>query len=242
MGGAMGGDDRIVAKVVADSRRKGVYRIELDDGRTFDVHEDVLVRFRLVKGVRVSAALLDGVLEEARLQQAYRDALRFLGRAMRSAGEVRAKLEAKGHEPDVIDDVLKRLKGERLVDDEAFAETLARERLALGRKGRLWIRRELAARGVGKAEAERALASIDPRDEWEQAWRLASRRWPSIRGDLPARMHKAMNMLIRRGFPPDVARSVVLKLKSEHPVPEGSGEAGTADGPDGGRQDAPDAE
>ena len=121
-------DDRVIVRVESDPRRKGVYRIVLNDGHSFAVHEDVLVRFRLVKGATVSEQAEREALEEDGRQRAYRDAVLYLGRAMRSAGEVRARLQAKGHAPDVIDRVMERLEEQGLVDDAAYAEALAGQR------------------------------------------------------------------------------------------------------------------
>jgi len=208
-------DDRVITKVEAEPRHKGRYRIEINGTYAFTVHEDVLVRFRLVKGASLPGELQREVLEEEERQAAYRAAIRYIGRAMRSAEEVRSKLESLGHAPDMIRLVIERLKEQGYVNDAAYAAALASQRLSLNRKGRLWIRRELARKGIDKQETELALAALDPRVEWEQAWLLASKRWPSVKGDGPQRVRKVMNLLLRRGFPAETARSVAMKLKEE---------------------------
>jgi regulatory protein len=214
----MGPDDRVITKVEAEPRTKGRYRIDINGTYAFTVHEDVLVRFRLVKGASLPEELQREVMEEEERQAAYRAAIRYIGRAMRSAGEVRSKLESLGYAPEWIRHAIERLKEQGYVNDAAYAAALANQRLALNRKGRLWIRHELARKGIGKQEAERALAALDPREEWEQAWLLASKRWPSMKGDGTQRVRKVMILLLRRGFPAETARSVAMKLKEEHEI------------------------
>lgn len=212
----MEAQERIITKVEAEPRRPGRYRVEVDGERTLSVHEDVVVKFRLVKGARLSAETERAVLEEEERQMAYRCAIRYIGRAMRSAGEVRDKLAAKGYAPELVRHVLERLRDQGYVDDAAYAHALAAQRLRQNRKGRLWIRHELARKGVGKEEAERALAALDPEDEREQAWQLAARRWDGLKGEPADKLRKVYRLLLRRGFPAEVARSVALRLKERH--------------------------
>lgn len=219
----MEANDRVITKVEAESRRTGRYRIEVDGEYAFSVHEDVVVKFRLVKGASLSVELQEDVLAEEERQAAYRYAIRYIGRAMRSGKEVRDKLKEKGYGPALIRHVVERLQEQGFVDDAAYAEALANQRLKHNRKGRLWIRHELAKKGISKQEAERVLAELDPEDEREQAWQLAAKRWPSIKGEPRDRLRKLMAFLLRRGYPSDIARSVVARMRDQAREADGFG-------------------
>lgn len=213
-------EEPVITTVEAVKRPPGRYRIETSDGETFTVHEDVLVKYRLIKGAVLSEELRGEVLVEEELQAAYRYAIRYLGRAMRSGKQIRDKLKEKGYAPELIRQVLARLTEQKLVDDAAYAAALASQRLRHNRKGRLWIRHELAQKGIGKAEAERVLEELDPEEEREQAMQLALKRWPSIKGERRDRLRKLYAYLMRRGFPADTVRSVVQRM----PAGEADGE------------------
>lgn len=202
----------IITKVEAVKRQPGRYRIEVNGEEAFTVHEDVLVKFRLIKGAVLTDALQRDVLAEEEQHAAYRHAVRYLGRAMRSSKQIRDKLQEKGYAPGLIRQVIQQLTDQGYVDDAAYAAALARQRLNQNRKGRLWIRHELAQSGIDKEQAERVLQEIDPDDEREQAMQLARKRWPSIKGDGRTRRHKLYAYLMRRGYPADTARSVVRRM------------------------------
>lgn len=217
----MDGQNREITKVEADSRRSGRYRIHVNGEYAFTVHEDVVVKFRLIKGATLPDSLEREVLKEEEQMAAYRYAVRYIGKAMRSAKEVRDKLKEKGYSPDIVDEVLKRLNEQRFVDDAAYANALATQRLKHNKKGRLWIRHELSQKGVSKQEAERVLEQLDPQEEWEEAWHLARKRWPSIKGERADRLRKVMALLVRRGFPAEIARSVARKLREDEDAENG---------------------
>jgi regulatory protein len=87
-------------------------------------------------------------------------ALRLLGQRGYSAGEMRLKLSAKAETASVANEVMAKLKEYDYLDDKKFAETYALYRRESASLGRLRILRELRARRVPQAIAERALNRV----------------------------------------------------------------------------------
>ena len=73
-------------------------------------------------------------------QSAYQRALRRLARRDHSVEELRRALAARGHAPEEIEAAIDRLRHERYLDDQGFAERFARSRLAHQGHGRALIR------------------------------------------------------------------------------------------------------
>ncbi|HYC88043.1 MAG TPA: RecX family transcriptional regulator [Thermoanaerobaculia bacterium] len=106
----------------------------------------------------------------------YTAALRILRYRFNSEVELRRKLRAKKFEKEEIDLAVARLHREQWLDDARFAGAFVRTR-ANKRVGRLRIRRELQAAGVGDDEAAKALRdNVDAEREGEALRELCARR------------------------------------------------------------------
>ena len=106
---------------------------------------------------------------------------------------------------------------QRALDDERFASAFARSRLAYHGVGRHRIRAALRQRGVSRSVAEKGLEqALRERPEQEVldavARRLLGRE---SRDDPKKRLLKVYAALLRRGFPPSLAREGLFKLRKE---------------------------
>jgi regulatory protein len=127
-------------------------------------------------------------------------ALRLLGQRLHSERELRQKLYQRGCEPAEIDGAISRVRDLGYLDDAAFAQALTTHR-ARGR-GPALIAAELAAKGVDRELAKKAVASIDRQELVAAARRLALRARP---GDSRSTAAK----LFRRGFPVEIVREAL---------------------------------
>lgn len=203
----------IITLVESQKRNSHRFNIYLNDEFAFSTHEDVVVKFRLLKGTILTEQLRHDVLAEEELNAAYRVAIRYIGHAMRTTKEVQDKLINKGYSLDIIDVVIKRMAEHQFVNDEFYASALARQRLRTNKKGSLWIRRELIQKGVDKSKVEQALTQFDPSDETEHAWQLAIKRWSITKGEKLDKLRKIIALLQRRGFTPHAVRAVSDRLR-----------------------------
>jgi len=87
-------------------------------------------------------------------------ALRLLGHRGYSAIEMRLKLSVKAETVSVLNEVTAKLKEYGYLDDKKFAETFAANRRENDCLGKLRILRELRARRVPQAIAERAVNRV----------------------------------------------------------------------------------
>ncbi|KAF0993929.1 recombination regulator RecX [Geobacillus sp. TFV-3] len=174
------------------------------------VDQDVLLQFRLKKGMEISDDLLQHIMHADEVKKAYQQALYFLARRMRSEHEVAAHLRKKGVPDSVIDEVLKKLRVERYVDDEAFAAAYVRTQKKTASKGPRLIRAELERLGVPDRLIEQSLAeyTLDEqaaiaRSLYEKAKK--QRRMESTRVFL----ERVRQQLMRKGFQHEVIAAVL---------------------------------
>ena len=131
-------------------------------------------------------------------------AWRALNRRDRTVEELGGILLRKRVEPAVADRVVTELIELGYLDDARYAERFAEDRRRLDGWGSERIARRLRELGVGREHVEAALAGQDPEEEMAAALELLSRRCP----DPPAtraERDRALGILVRRGYAPDLA-------------------------------------
>ena len=133
-------------------------------------------------------------------------ALRALNARDRTERELRDALFRRGCPQDAVDSVVEDLTAEGLVDDRRYADRYIEDRRELDGWGHVRIALDLERRGVDAAVIEEALAD-DGADELGTALALLETRVAAIGGDRDR--NKAWNMLVRRGYEPEVAYSAV---------------------------------
>lgn len=138
-------------------------------------------------------------------------ALGLLAVRPRSRRELERRLLAARFEPDEVHDVLTRLEGVGLVDDEAFARQYAEQRFGARKEGSRGVERGLRAAGIAPALAATA-AEGAPDDDEERAADLALSRASRLRGVAPQKAFTRLSsLLMRRGYSPEIARSAARK-------------------------------
>ena len=145
---------------------------------------------------------------------AYGRAIRRLARRDHAEAEMRGALKRAGHPEDEVEAAVARLKGQRALDDQRFAESFARSRLRNRGLGRNRIESELRQRGVGRAVASQglreALADVSESEALESQ---ARRYWRARTKDEPdKRVQKLWAFLLRRGYPADLVRARLRAL------------------------------
>lgn len=136
-------------------------------------------------------------------ERAWNYALWLLGRQMRSAAQLRARLGKKGATPADIERVIQKLLELRYLDDAGFAEAYVRGHKH--KKGSLALARELAHKGIPEELRETALHGLGEGEQLKTARALVEKnrwRWQGK----PRAKSRAFAFLARRGFPAEVAR------------------------------------
>lgn len=140
-------------------------------------------------------------------------ALKLLSFRARTKKELREKLASHNYEPEIIDAVLAKLEKVKFIGDEKLAESYARDKLTISRRGPRRIYFELLKRGVSKEIADTATKAINKDEELATARSVLaskSRQWARL--DPVAKKRRAIGLLSRRGFSSGVL-SRILKEK-----------------------------
>lgn len=179
------------------------------------VHEDVMIKYRLITGNSFTKADLEEIVVADERQRAYVEGLRYLERKPRTSMEMIRRLRQKEIGETIIAEVVQRLQQERFLDDPLYAKQWAEQRIMNQRKGKMWIRQELREKGIDKSLISEALENISTEQELESALQTGRKKWNLIRGDVNDKRRKTGAFLMRRGFPGDMVRQVIHTLLEE---------------------------
>ncbi|TXK81964.1 RecX family transcriptional regulator [Paenibacillus sp. N3.4] len=201
--------------VEKQKRGKRRYHIFINEEYAFSVHEDILIKHRLIKGETVDPQDLEKIVQDEERNNAYMRALRMIGRRPHSSSEVKRKLKEYGFEAPIIDWVCETLGEQKYLNDEEFTKMWTDNRIISQKKGRNLVRQELQQKGINKDIIQSAMATIDPEDEFAGAMKLAQTKWKQTSGKTMDRKRKTGAFLMRRGFTGSVVNKVLKQISSE---------------------------
>lgn len=147
----------------------------------------------------------------------YERALTLLGFRSRSIAELRRKLLEKGEDAAQVEDVIARLRDQKLLDDADFARQFARTKLLAAGSSRRRIVLELTRKGVARDVADEAVDGLQESEGIDPSvviHRVAAKKWKSLaKLDDFTRKRRLYAFLARRGFDPDEIRSAIAALQ-----------------------------
>lgn len=155
--------------------------------------------------------------------KAYNRALSYLSYRPRSQAEMERFLLGKGWDEVVVCDVINRLTQTGLVDDKEFAHFWVENRQRFRPRGRMALRYEMRAKGLGEEIIAEALEDVD---EEKSAYELAHKRARKEAGLAPRDFRRRLEQyLARRGFSFSVIEAVLRKIEQEIEQPHDEEEA-----------------
>ncbi len=164
-------------------------------------------------GQELSEEKIASLQAEDDRERAYQQAMLFLSYRARSESEIRQNLSKHEFPQEVIEQVIERLRENKLADDRQFARAWVENRNTFRPRSRRALQMELRQKGLSKEAAQSALEGLDEEAlayeaGLKKARRLQSKEWSEFR-------KKLSEHLARRGFPYSVIASVVSRIWNE---------------------------
>lgn len=191
---------QVITKIERQQRRPR-YNVYINEEYKFSVHEDVVVKHRLLKGEMIDEDKISVLLRDEERQKVVQAALRYIGRRAHSVQEVHQKLYRAGYKDELINDVLSQLQEQGYLDDQDYANRRAEYCFHSQNRGRRWIEQDLRHKGIAPNQIQKAMQLLSEQDEFEHALELARKRWGRSRDEITQRKRKTAAYLMRRGFP-----------------------------------------
>lgn len=214
-----------VTRIVLQKGNKHRYNIFIkdrtDERYAFSVEEETLINEGLKKGQELNQAQIEALVAKDNFHKGYNQALIYLGYRMRSTKELSQYLIDKGIEPEQIDLIIYRLKKEKILDDQAFADAYVSTKVKTTFKGPEQIKRELIQKGIGSDQIDQALMKYPEEEQVEliEKWLIKQTKKTSRHSHRQA-IIKMKQQLSQKGFDQSVIerafQSIQLKKDEEH--------------------------
>jgi regulatory protein len=204
----------IITSIERQVKQPHRYNVYIDDQYAFSVHEDILIRHSLSKGMELDSSELEKLLHREEDNKALHAALHYLKFRSRSEKEIRQQLRRKGFSLATIEYVVESLSEQQYINDRQFAIQWTKYRMIEQSKGRRYVIEELKQKGIDDDRVEQALEQVDEETEKNKAMKLAEKRWIRYRDeDWPIVRRKLGQYLMRQGFPGDIVHSVLNEIR-----------------------------
>lgn len=187
------------------SAQPGRVWIYLDDHAWASVGLVAAARFKV--GDRIDEETATRLKVNHHRHDAYRCALRLLGRRNHSGLEIRRKLKYRDFEPDAIDHALNRLTENKYLNDQAFAIEWVNYRMNNAPRSRRLMAQELRHKGINEAQIDAALVHVDELALAKACIQRQRRRWQRLAE--PMRRLKMLTHLNNKGFSYAISQAAV---------------------------------
>lgn len=204
-----------ITALVLQKNNKERVSVFLDEQYAFSL--SLLRAAQLKRGQYLSEEQIKALRSQDERDKAYNRALNYLSYRPRSQAEMERYLLGKGWDEVVVCDVIDRLKQIGLVDDREFAHFWVDNRQRFRPRGRMALRYEMKAKGLGEEIIAEVLEDVD---EEQSAYELASSRARKETGLAPREFRRKLGQyLARRGFSFSVIEAVLRKIEQEMEQP-----------------------
>lgn len=198
-----------ITKVSVQAKNKDRSNIYLDDKYYCSLDNLLVIKYGLKAGTEIEEASLAEIQSENETGKAFDLALSYITRYRKTKKQISDYLYKKGYLLPVIGKVMDKLSAYGFADDEEYASSYVEDNR--DSKGRLYIKRQLIAKGISEKCAENAVKAIE--DEKPAAFNVAAKYMKNKICDR-AGLSKCYRYLLSKGFSFDSARSAIDVLKA----------------------------
>ena len=138
---------------------RGRYIITLDNNK-LTLYEDVILNNNLLFQKDITLELLEKVMNENNYYEAYDLSLSYIETKLRTESEIISYLEKKGFTKNIIDDTIKKLKENNLINEKLYIEAYTNDKINLSSYGPFKIKRNLLDLGLSEEEIDAYLDTI----------------------------------------------------------------------------------
>ena len=144
-----------------EKKGNGNYLVYLDNDKKIKLNEDVILKYKLLYLNEIDEFLLEEIISDNNNYDIYNKCVNYIGVRLRSINEIREYMERKGVSEEVIEDTLKRLIKNKLLDDDTFAKAFVKDKLNFTTMGPYRIERELERHKIDKSIIDKYINTID---------------------------------------------------------------------------------
>lgn len=196
--------------------KRNFYEIELSNNETIRVSEDLLVRFRLLKGRELTKEEVAEIKKSGGFDVGLQLALNYVSFQLRTEKEVGKMLKEKEISASDSKLVIAHLRKLNVLDDKSYSESYLRTQIRLSDKGPSVLAQQLREKGVKEEVIQESL----PLYTMDQQIEVATHAADKVLRRLQSKSHKEMLQklklhLMQKGFSQEIIQQVLTELSLE---------------------------
>lgn len=212
-------ENKLIITKIQAQKAKGRYNIFVNDEYAFAVDDNLLVNYRLMKGMELTKEEIEELREKGEMSKAYQAALNYLNFKMRTEKEVRDHLKKKEYQS--VDSVIEKLKNHRFINDSEYAISFVRTNYILKNDGPRKIEQALYKKGINKNDILEGLEEYKMDQQKENALALAEKTLNRQRNKSSREViQKVREQLMLNGFSSEIISEVMEEIDTELSVDE----------------------
>ncbi|WP_231634282.1 RecX family transcriptional regulator [Salinicoccus sp. YB14-2] len=180
-------------------RKNGLYDVDFSNGDKMTVHEESIVRHRLISDRQMTEDELKKIFEAVQYDHAYVAALKYISYKIRSLHEIRNYLSEE-YESYVVKDVIGRLRDENYVNDELYSEALKNTMLNTSDKGPKLLEMELKKHRIDEDIIMRKTGEFNDLIDSDRMNRIKGKEFKKYKGSKKQFTLKLQQKLMNKGY------------------------------------------
>lgn len=210
----------VITRIARQKKDNDRYSVYVDDGNgeafAFGVHEDVLLRYQLRKGLELHNDTIQAITHEDEISKTLNQCLSFLTYRMRSEKEIRDYMKRKNVAESVIAIVIDRLKSRQYLNDLEFAKSYVRDKKHLQSKGSRLLAKELREKGIAAKDIEEALKEYSSEEQLANAIRFALKKQKQLQKESNTMVKQKITQQLRqKGFEDHIVETALNELPAK---------------------------
>ncbi|KPG69918.1 recombination regulator RecX [Enterococcus sp. RIT-PI-f] len=203
--------------IIRINKGKGpFYEVETSEGEILRVSEDLLVRFRLLKGKELTKEEIKEIKKSAGFDLGLQQAMNYISYQLRSEMDVRIYLKDKEIDSHDRQLVIDRLKDLNLIDDKIYGESYVRTQIRISDKGPIVVGQQLKKKGLKETVIQEVLPLYTEELQFDVGYHTAEKALRRFQNKSHKETIQKLKLhLMQKGFQQQVIQMILDELPME---------------------------
>jgi len=192
----------------------GMYKLTIDDTPDLILHEDLILKFNLLKTRNIEIETIRVIKEQNKTYEAYNCAVQFIGKKLRYVKETKEHLLKNQYAERDIKRAVALLKKQGYLSNDQYARAFVLDRLKLSNDGPIKIKKNLQSKGIEDHIIEHNLSCYTEKVECERIKNVILKQIKTNHNQSKLVVKKKIHTrLVRLGYHPMLIEHYMNKIK-----------------------------
>lgn len=196
--------------------KNGKYKLKLEDGTSITTYDDVIIKNNLLYSKDISISLQKNICKQTEYFDIYNKIVKMIGTKYRSEKEIRIFLEDKNISEIEKEDIIEKLKKNKLIDDDRFIRSYINDRLTLSIDGPNLIEKKLLEYISDSSKIKEHMDEIDQKEVEDKLTKLIEKKLRASKESNYIIKQKLLGHFKNKGYDTNMILSILNKYKIDN--------------------------